>query len=489
MEATRQIKIVFCSPLLVMGVSCIVVLSLLQWFWLQGPLERDQSIYFVIAHELLQGRSLYQDLWDHKPPGIHLAYALSQLFAGYSMVAVGLLSVVVSAGTLLGLVTLGARIGFSRRAHLAVVFFWLIFCFSPNLEATQPNTESLINLCWVWALVVVQARQFPSLQIAFFAALATIFKPISLVLFLPIIFLSPLKLHPTILWSIQVAGALVASVFVLWGMGYWYFDSVGAGTDAYDALIEYNRYYAGDVLDNLAQLVQVRRLFPLAIISLLPFMIGLPIIALTVAQRIGRAQLLSIGCLSVAAYICIAFPGNFYLHYYQYMLIPLALLLGFVATSIEGQFGTTLLKIFFLLALIGEIPVAIFPGYFHRAPTYPNSRNVQARELALELAKTMQPGEWIYEWGAQPALYFELGISPRHGVLHVSALTAGPLAATLSQKTLSVLQRDPPALIIISRDFFGDKLLDHPVIAWILARYREVERDGDSPYLLLRRMS
>src|SRR6516225_2222383 len=36
---------------------------------------RDQGIYSVVAHGLLQGEAPYRDVWDFKPPGIFLVFA------------------------------------------------------------------------------------------------------------------------------------------------------------------------------------------------------------------------------------------------------------------------------------------------------------------------------------------------------------------------------------------------------------------------------
>ena len=47
------------------------------------PLERDLTTYAVIAHEMLNGKNLYSELWDHKPPAIHVTYAAAELIAGY----------------------------------------------------------------------------------------------------------------------------------------------------------------------------------------------------------------------------------------------------------------------------------------------------------------------------------------------------------------------------------------------------------------------
>src|SRR5438874_11529227 len=58
------------------------------------PLERDLTTYAVIAHEMLDGKALYSELWDHKPPAIHVTYAAAELIAGYGPKSILLMNVV-----------------------------------------------------------------------------------------------------------------------------------------------------------------------------------------------------------------------------------------------------------------------------------------------------------------------------------------------------------------------------------------------------------
>src|SRR5579863_771223 len=50
---------------------------------------RDQATYCVIGQGLLQGKLLYRDLWDNKPPGIFYIYSLIVKIFGPVMWSVG----------------------------------------------------------------------------------------------------------------------------------------------------------------------------------------------------------------------------------------------------------------------------------------------------------------------------------------------------------------------------------------------------------------
>ena len=79
---------------------------------------RDQSIYAVVGSGLLDGKVPYRDLWDFKPPGIFLAYALSFALFGQSMLAPRLLEVLGLLGAVFAFRRLGLTFFGSRTAGL-----------------------------------------------------------------------------------------------------------------------------------------------------------------------------------------------------------------------------------------------------------------------------------------------------------------------------------------------------------------------------------
>src|SRR5437868_1023590 len=68
------------TVVLLLLASSIALARLHTW---DEPMERDLTTYAVIGHQLLRGRSLYSDLWDHKPPAIHISYAFADYLFGY----------------------------------------------------------------------------------------------------------------------------------------------------------------------------------------------------------------------------------------------------------------------------------------------------------------------------------------------------------------------------------------------------------------------
>ncbi len=75
------------------AVACwaLIVFSCLQV--LLFSFGRDQSIYAMVGDGILRGQLPYRDVWDFKPPGIFVAYALAQAVFGKTMLAIRLLEV------------------------------------------------------------------------------------------------------------------------------------------------------------------------------------------------------------------------------------------------------------------------------------------------------------------------------------------------------------------------------------------------------------
>jgi hypothetical protein len=76
---------------------------------------RDQGIYAVVAEGVVGGRMPYRDVWDFKPPGIYLVYALAHALFGKSMLAPRVLEVAGMLAMVLAMRRIGELCFGSRR--------------------------------------------------------------------------------------------------------------------------------------------------------------------------------------------------------------------------------------------------------------------------------------------------------------------------------------------------------------------------------------
>ncbi len=121
------------------------------------PLERDLATYAVIRHELRQGRTLYSDLWDHKPPAIHVTYAAAEGLAGFGPGSVYLLGVLAALATLVGVFWAGKTRRLGPVTGLWAAAFWTVAAGDLTLQGNQPNTEVFLNACLIWAFLGEEA--------------------------------------------------------------------------------------------------------------------------------------------------------------------------------------------------------------------------------------------------------------------------------------------------------------------------------------------
>ena len=109
-------------PLVILlGLSAVIGLQRL-YTW-REPLERDLTLYAVIGHELLAGRSLYSDLCENKPPAIFVTYAAAEWLAGYGPTAIYLLGTIAAIITLLGVYWVGYSLSGSTGTGLWAALF------------------------------------------------------------------------------------------------------------------------------------------------------------------------------------------------------------------------------------------------------------------------------------------------------------------------------------------------------------------------------
>lgn len=118
----------------------------------EEPLESDLTTYAVIGKGMLQGRLLYTDLWDHKPPAIYVTYAVAIFLFGYGRLAVFMLGVGMAVLTLAGIYKVIHRLTENNSAALWGAVFWALLSSDLKLQANQPNAEAFMNFFLVWGL-------------------------------------------------------------------------------------------------------------------------------------------------------------------------------------------------------------------------------------------------------------------------------------------------------------------------------------------------
>src|SRR5215510_1312945 len=114
----------------------------------------DEGGYAVVAHELLQGGTLYISALDRKPPLLFWIYTAIFFVVGpYNWVALHLLAVGWVLLTMWGLYALGKAL-FHREVGLVAALLYSIYTASVYYRLLAFNGEVMMNLPIVWALYV-----------------------------------------------------------------------------------------------------------------------------------------------------------------------------------------------------------------------------------------------------------------------------------------------------------------------------------------------
>ena len=442
------------------------------------PLERDLALYAVIGHELNQGRELYSDLWDHKPPAIYATFALADRIVGYGPQQIYFLNWGAAVLTMLGLFLLVNSITGNRTVCLWAVVFWLVISGDLHLQANQPNSEVFINVCMVWGIALFLSSRNRCLWIltGILFALASLFKQIIVV---PILAM----LGTALLWPLMdrktvVAKTLIIGIsgIVVWGSVMGYFALTDRWDAFYEAVFEYNHVYAGNLFDNIVKGLKPGHVVPgyLAAIAL-PFELLVIVgFVLSLYNKISGRHWLFWIAWSVGTWVAVSLPGRFYPHYYQFWLpvIVVGGSLGLWCIALVGRpwlvHGAGIIVL--LLLLFHEVPFYQMPAKDWSKEKYGNVF-ATSEKLGKELNQLLRPNETFYELGEEAGLYFYSQRSPLTGFLFYYHLIQKPFGLKFSQRVVTDLDKAPPDLFIIKKSVDSILGTNHPIIQWFTTRY------------------
>jgi len=423
------------------------------------PINVDPASYAVVSHELLDGKKLYTDIWDHKPPAPFVTYAFAEIVLGYSPETLHILNIAVCIIVLWG-IFLAAKLGpGDQAAALLAASLWAIASGSFGTEGRDPNTEPMIDACVVFAfyLIVVDRKAGLSLLRSFLVGTlflwASLYKPVvgANVFFLTLAFALFAEDRRRAISNTLTIGAVGVAG---WLLVFIYFYATGRGDIFYNSIVVFNSHYSGNILANVIAPVfgQADVFFdvvgPLAVFGT----IG----AICVFLREKRLGVL-IAAYIVSSWIALAAAGRFSVHYYQLWLPPLVIAsawgIGHFFTSAKTTYKT-------IAHAAGLTLVAAL--FYYQLPIY---RDVYANKFLPQLpvlnaaTKTVDTintlladDETFYLWGNTPNLYLLANRRPPAAVLFDNHLRKNPLANELAAKVREQLERSRPEILIIEQD-------------------------------------
>ena len=426
----------------------------------QMPLGPDATAYAIIGHGLLNGQSLYTDVWDHKPPVIYIVYAAAEIFLGYSPQTIVLLNIFVSLIVMSGLFYAGKAGRGGIVSGLWAAGLWVVVSGTFEIEGRDPNTEVFINACVIWAFALLAKNRkegFAAKHLIFLGLLFTLgsfFKPV--VVAYAVFLMCAHVAFPhggaanrkKALTDALIIGAVGAAGWILM---FGYFAATNRFEIFYKTIVAYNSYYSGNILTNIIAPLQGRsELFP----NFMNPLAGCVIIGLIFTFIHNRRQAALLAAFAASTWIAIALPGRFYVHYFQLWLPPLIVgsswAIGHFAASEKIQLrlasyaAGTVIAVILIFNQISPYQSALAKDW----TPFINPPLVAGEDTARQINSLLTEDETFLLWGNTPNLYFLSGRKPPTAILFQQHLNESPVSERLVNQVKADLARERPELLI-----------------------------------------
>lgn len=425
----------------------------------QMPLSPDSTAYAIIGHELLNGQTLYTDIWDHKPPVIYITYAAAEIFLGYSPQTIVLLNLFVSLVVMFGLFYAGKAGRGGIVSGLWAAALWVV-SGTFETEARDPNTEVFINACVIWAFALLAKNRKDGftakhlILVGLLFTLGSFFKPvvIAFALFLMCAHIAfphgGTANRKKALTDTLIIGAVGA---IGWITMFGYFAATNRFEIFYKTIVSYNSHYSGNILANIIAPLQGRSEMLLDFMNPLA---GCVVIGLIFTFIYNRRQAALLAAFIASTWIAIALPGRFYMHYFQLWLPPLIVgsswAIGHYAVSEKIQLRLASFAAGIVLAVI---------LFFNQISPYQsalandwtpfcNPPLVAGEDTAQQINNLLIKYETFLLWGNTPNLYLLSGRKPPTAILFQQHLNESPMSELLTNRVKADLERVRPELLI-----------------------------------------
>lgn len=321
-------------------ILCLTLFSILRIPSLIEPnWYGDEGIYQVIGAALNQGRGLYTQIWDNKPPGLYYIYAL----ANGDLFTVKLLSLLAGALSIIPFFALANHL-FKRplSANIATLTYAILFAI-PLLEGNIANAENFMLFPIVLAFYLVFTQDKKNtvirfsisgilLSFAFITKIVAIFDVLAIIIAAAIINSKNKKSWTNgIKGIVKKSSILVISFAILPTLVTVYFALNNSITE----------YISGVIGENIGY-VAVRNyvFFPMDI--LITKVVFAALTLLYIAFRKPKKSTTIIYVWLVLGVVNASFSGRPYTHYLLNALPPFALLIGNIADNIKKTKALTI---------------------------------------------------------------------------------------------------------------------------------------------------
>lgn len=472
------------------------------------PPGRDQGLFMTEAGLLLNGKHLYTEIWEHKPPGVIVLYAVALLFAR-SYLAVQLMALVAGwlsgVGVSLLVSRLVGRSAGSLAAGVLAGALYIVFqghvAFGGFWGTAQPEALMDPFVLAGLALLVAPSRRLGAEMARVCAAGATvgivIFFKYSAAPVLLVFWIARLARRPGGWRSSRAFPALLAGAALPWALFLAWIGATGRFGAFRDATLAFNAVHrlVGSSPRWLAPVDRILygglELLPLYVLVV----VGWAAFWATrrAAQDAGGARSLLViaSALWVLRLAEVYWQSKFWYYHYQVVLLPLCLAAGATMALVARALARRVAARAVAVVLAGLAIVALTPhafslvryseahgiaGYwtgrvereaFWRTYTW-GGRDYDFAETAsaaARVARDTAPDDTVFVWGFEPGIYFLSARPPASRFLYDYPLMSrfAGLHAKYVAALMDDLERHRPKLILALRN---DSNAIEPLDSW-----------------------
>jgi len=386
-------------------------------------LNRDETIYAVIAREILRGAVPYRDIWEIKPPLIFYLYALIfRLFGEISLTPVHIFAALYMAVTALVTADIARKQWGPKEGLIAGLGMAAYSTFTNSMQSQEADTELFLLLPQLLAIrFFLWARPGRVSRDMFISGLlsgiAMMFKqPAALVVIL--MGLWPLIFPPAGQGRFRglayfLSGAItVPAIFLI------YFTCKGAFRDCLNLMVLNNIAYLRERTHGSAFAVFMRLAggawfiaAPNIVLWLLGY--GSAIYAAIEVIVKGRAENGRMRNLFLAIYLIVcsicSFSGvTFYDHYYVMMIPALTLMWTYGTSALWSRLRNRATRVALALALFIGVLYPLVEFHFVRREWVEQFKVADRlfTGLGADIRARTGPDDRIFVWGLNPEIYF-----------------------------------------------------------------------------------
>jgi len=434
---------------------CLLAVVLRFFSFFPSVIDHDESTYLEIARMLLNGKTLYVDMVDIKPPGIFLILAGFQSVFSYSLFVIRLLVAIWVALTAFILYKSALIFTRDERAAVASGIIYIFFISTWSFYGISITPEIFFNLFTISALFVLIKNEKPVRYfwagllagIGFIIKYLVLFDFSAFVLFFLVLEIRKLKLGGIpVFFRLVFAGIGFLIPFMM--ANWWYY--LNGHFDAFCNItyLAPSKYPAEfDAWKMLKFLLDFHlRFLPLLIFYYYAlFHKGFSNSSLKMTRKLGILW-------SVMALVAVLLAGKTFGHYMIQLMLPVSLVAGVFFCKREE---TSRLERFVRSKTAWVAFIVLVLGISAMKIEYVIKKDVP-REIADYLEPKLEPADVIYTGNYHHIIYYLLKKDSPTKYVHRSLLTAEHHIHALdidAEREFQQIMAQRPVYIIVKKEY------------------------------------